>query len=387
MTDLLCRLFIKNHTEVSNPDVRRRHGTLVSTVGILFNLLLCLGKMLAGALSGSVSIVADALNNLSDAGAQIISLISFKLSAKPADRDHPFGHARIEYVASMAVSFLIILIGFELLKSSAQKLFNPTEETVFSLISVVILAVSIVVKVWLYLFNRRVAKKIDSGVMRATAADSLSDAGATAAVLLSSLVLKFFHIDVDAYVGIAVSVLILIAGIKVLNEAKNLIIGEAPDADVVLSIKNIVGQYPGALGIHDMVVHNYGVGAIIVSLHIEVDGAVDIFATHDMIDNIEKHLNEELGIRATIHMDPIVTGDEEVAAVRSQVEAAVHEIDPAFNIHDFRFVRGNTHTNLIFDLVVPFECKTPERQLLELVDQKMKSVNEQYCTVVTIDKA
>lgn len=387
MSELLCRLFIKNHKNVSDPTVRRQHGTLVSTVGILLNLLLCAGKMLAGVLSGAVSITADALNNLSDAGAQIISLISFKLSAKPADRDHPFGHARIEYVASMAVSFLIILIGFELLKTSVSKLFHPTESTVFSLISAIILAVSIVVKVWLYLFNRRIAKKIDSGVMRATAADSLSDAGATAAVLLSTLVLNFFQIDVDAYVGIAVSILILVAGIKVLNEAKNLIIGEAPDDDVIQSIKQIVGEYPEALGIHDLVVHNYGVGAVIVSLHIEVDGSVDIFATHDVIDNIEKRLNDELGFRATIHMDPIVTGDDEINAIRAQVLSAVKELDPAFEIHDFRFVRGNTHTNLIFDLVIPFECRMKEQELLALVDQKMKSVDPKYCTVITVDKA
>ncbi|MBR4873084.1 MAG: cation transporter [Clostridia bacterium] len=358
---------------------------MASTVGIICNLLLFGGKLAAGLLTGAVSITADAINNLSDAGSQIISFISFKLSSKPADRDHPFGHARIEYVASMAVSFLILLVGFELLKSSVTKIFNP-EETKFRLISAIILAASIVVKLWLCLFNRQIAKKIDSQVMRATAADSLSDACATAAVLVSSLVLRFFGIDVDAYVGIAVAILILIAGIKVLGEAKNLIIGEAPDADVVKSIRDIVGQYPEALGIHDMVVHNYGAGAIIASLHIEVDGSVDVFKTHDTVDNIEKHLSEALGIRTTIHMDPIVTGDEEVAATRAWVAETVHSIDPAWNIHDFRFVRGETHTNLIFDLVIPFECTLSPREAAEKVEQTIRTNDPHYFTVITVDR-
>ena len=386
MSDLLCKWFIKDHTQVSDPNVRRKHGTLVSVVGILLNLLLCAGKMLAGSLTGAVSMVADALNNLSDAGSQIISFISFKLSSKPADREHPFGHARIEYVSSMAISFLILLVGFELLKSSIEKIFNP-EETKFSVVSIVILAVSIAVKLWLCFFNRRIAKKINSEVMRATAADSLSDAGATAAVLVSSLILHFFHVDIDAYVGIAVAIVILVAGIKVLGEAKNLIIGEAPDEDVVRAIREIVAEYPEALGIHDLMVHNYGVGAIIASLHIEVDGATDIFRSHDMIDNIEKRLGDELGIRATIHMDPIVTDDEEVSATRAQVASAIREMDPSWDIHDFRFVRGETHTNLIFDLVIPFECKLSLSDIPALVEQRIKTVNPTYCTVITIDRA
>lgn len=385
MTHALCRLFIKNHENVSDPTVRRKHGTLASTVGILCNLLLFAGKLAAGLLTGAVSITADAINNLSDAGSQIISFISFKLSSKPADRDHPFGHARIEYVASMAVSFLILLVGFELLKSSVTKIFNP-EETKFRVISVVILAVSIVIKLWLCLFNRQMAKKIDSQVMRATAADSLSDAGATAAVLVSTLVLRFFGVDVDAYVGIGVAVLILIAGIKVLGEAKNLIIGEAPNEDVVKSIRDIVGQYPEVMGIHDLVVHNYGVGAVIASLHVEVDGSVDVFKTHDTVDNIEKHLNRELGIRTTIHMDPIVTGDEEVSSTRVWVTDIVHSIDAAWDIHDFRFVRGETHTNLIFDLVIPFECALSPREAADKVEQTIQSIDPHYFTVITVDR-
>ena len=386
MTHALCRLFIKNHENVADPAVRRKHGTLASTVGIICNLLLFGGKLAAGILTGAVSITADAINNLSDAGSQIISFISFKLSSKPADRDHPFGHARIEYVASMAVSFLILLVGFELLKSSVTKIFNP-EETKFRLISAIILAVSIVVKLWLCLFNRQIAKKIDSQVMRATAADSLSDAGATAAVLVSSLVLRFFGIDVDAYVGIAVSVFIFIAGIKVLIEAKNFIIGQAPDQRTVDTIKSVVLSSSEILGIHDLIVHSYGVSTTIASLHVEVDGNANVFKTHDAIDNIEKELFYSHGIQCTIHMDPIVTDDEAVNSMRIMISKIVSEIDEKWQIHDFRMVSGDTHTNLIFDAVIPFECKLKNAEVTELISAKIsQTLGENYFAVITIDK-
>lgn len=385
MTNLLCKLFIKNRDRTQDPAVRRQYGTLASVVGIIVNLLLCAGKMAAGIITGAVSITADAVNNLSDAASQIVSLISFKLSAKPADRDHPFGHARIEYVASMAVSFLVLLVGFELLKSSVTKIFRP-EPTRFDWVSIIILAVSVVAKVWLYLFNRKIAKRIDSSVMRATAADSLSDAGATLAVLVCAIILRFTGLDIDAYVGIAVSVVIIIAGIKILGEAKNLIIGEAPDADIVQAIRSIVEQYPEALGIHDLVVHNYGAGTVIASLHIEVDGEINVFRTHDIVDNIEKRLCSELGIRCTIHMDPIVTNNAEITETREKISAAMKELDSAWSIHDFRFVPGETHTNLIFDLVIPFECKLSEDAVKALVENKVKTIDETYFTVITIDR-
>lgn len=385
MTELLCKWFVRDRESINDPSVRRRYGTLVSVVGILVNLILSAGKMAAGVLTGAVSITADAVNNLSDAASQIVSLISFKLAAKPADRGHPFGHARIEYVASMAVSFLVLLVGFELLKSSVDKIFHP-EKTVFSMVSAVILAVSVLAKLWLCLFNRRVARKINSSVMRATAADSLSDAGATAAVLVSSIILRLTGLDIDAYIGIAVAVLIMIAGIKILGEAKNLIIGEAPDEDIVKAIRTIVGEYPEALGVHDLTVHNYGAGTVIASLHIEVDGAVDVFRTHDVVDNIEKRLCTDLGIRCTIHMDPIVTDDAEVSATRERVAAAVRALDETWSIHDFRFVRGDSHTNLIFDLVVPFECRLSEDDIRQQVEKMAKTLDPNYFTVITVDR-
>ena len=385
MIKLLCRLFVKDADNVASPEVRRRYGTLVSTVGILLNIVLCLGKLLAGWISGSVAMTADALNNLSDAGAQIISLISFKISSKPADRDHPFGHARIEYVASLIVSFLILTIGVELLRSSLEKLIHP-RETEFSLVAVIILGVSVLVKLWLCLFNRVISRRIGSKVMEATSADSLSDAGATAAVLVSTLILKFFGVDIDAYMGIAVAVFILVAGGKLLLETNNLLLGEAPDEEVVESIKRVVSLYPEALGIHDLVVHNYGPHRTIASLHVEVDGPQDVFHTHDVIDNIERQLVTELGISCTIHMDPIVTNDEEVTALREGVSALITEIDGAWKIHDFRFVKGDTHRNLIFDVVVPFECKLSDGEIARLVNERIKRIGEDCFAVITVDK-
>ena len=385
MTSLLVRLFVRNRDDVSSPTVRRAYGTMVSIVGILANVLLSVLKLIAGALTGAISVTADALNNLSDAGSQVVSLVSFKISAKPADRHHPFGHARMEYVASMIVSFLVLTVGVELLKQSVGKLISPAP-TAFSTVSVVILAVSIVVKVWLYLFNRRIAKRLDSSVMRATAADSLSDAAATAAVLASMLIARFTGFETDAYMGIIVSVVILIAGLKILNETKNSILGGAPDPVVVEGICHLCGEYPEVLGIHDMIVHNYGPGNTIASLHVEVDGAADVFVTHDVIDTIEKRLYDELFVHATIHMDPIVTDDERVNALRETTLAVVRSIDDRLNIHDFRFVEGKTHSNLIFDVSVPFELKMSDDALKREISSRVSIFEPSYFVVVTVDR-
>lgn len=387
MTELLTRLFVKNHTNTSDPHVRRAYGTLASITGIVLNLLLFVAKFLAGTFFGSVAITADAINNLSDAGSQIISLISFRISAKPADREHPFGHARIEYVASMIVSFLILLIGFELLRESVTKILYPDPPEA-SPIAVAVLAVSIAVKLWLGLFNRRLGRRIDSVVMRATAADCLSDAISTSAVLLATVILIYFpSVNLDAYMGVIVAILILIAGIKILNETKNSILGEAPSDEIVRQITELVESTPGALGLHDLTVHNYGPGHVLAALHVEVDGRVDVFETHDMIDNIERALRRDYGIEATIHMDPIVTDDDRITALREAVAHAVREIDPALRIHDFRFVAGTTHSNLIFDVVVPFEFRQTDDALRRAIADKISRLDPSYFTVVTVDRA
>ena len=385
MTSLLVRLFVRNHEDVKSPAVRRAYGTMVSVVGILANILLAVLKLFAGVISGAISVTADALNNLSDAGSQVVSLVSFKISAKPADRHHPFGHARMEYVASMIVSFLVLTVGLDLLKQSIGKLISPTETT-FSIVSVVILASSIVVKLWLWLFNRRIAKRLDSAVMRATAADSLSDAAATAAVLAAMLIARFTGFESDGYVGIAVSVVILIAGLKILNETKNSILGGAPDPAVVERVQALVGEYPEVLGIHDMIIHNYGPGNTIASLHVEVDGSADVFETHDVIDTIEKRLYAELFVHATIHMDPIVTDDERVNALRETTLAIVRSIDERLNIHDFRYVEGRTHSNLIFDVSAPFELKMSDEALKREIASCVSRFEPTYFVVITVDR-
>ena len=388
MTELLSRIFVKNHTEATNPRVRKGYGTLVSVTGIVLNTLLFAAKFLVGLLTGSVSITADAVNNLSDAGSQIISLISFRISAKPADREHPFGHARIEYVASMIVSFLVLLIGFELLKESVSKIITP-QPPERSWVAVWVLGGSILVKLWLGLFNRKIGRRINSSVMKATAADSLSDAVSTLAVLISTLILLLFPsvtVNLDAYMGVIVAIMILVAGAKILNETKNSILGEAPSDEVVRQITSLVENTPDALGIHDLTVHNYGPGHIIAALHVEVDGKRNVFETHDMIDNIEQTLRREYGIQATIHMDPIVTDDEQINALRARVAAAVCEIDPAIRIHDFRFVTGTTHSNLIFDVLIPFELKMKDDEVRRAVADKVSRIDPSYFTVVTVDR-
>ena len=387
MTNLLIKFFIRSPRDTASPAVRRAYGTLVSTVGIILNLLLAAGKFTVGLLFGAISVQADAVNNLSDAGSQIISLITFKIAAKPADRDHPFGHARIEYVASMIVSFFILLIGWELLSGSVDKVLHPTE-TVFSWLSVAVLGVSVLVKLWLCVFNRTLAKKIDSSVMRATAADSLSDAGATCAVLVATLVFKFTGWDPDAYMGILVALLILWAGIKILNDTKNSILGEKPSEETVAQIEAMVAEFreQGAIGIHDLVVHNYGPGRVMASLHVEVDGDADIYASHDMADLIERRLAVECGIEATVHMDPIAIRDPRVSELRAYAEAIVTEIDDRLRIHDFRIVPGETHTNLIFDIAAPFELTMTSADLRAKVADEIHKRNDHLFAVITVDR-
>ena len=385
MADFILRLFVKDHNNVKDPAVRQKCGSAVAIIGIAVNLFLAGFKLFAGILSGAISITADAVNNLSDAGSQVVSLITFKISAKPADREHPFGYARIEYVASMIVSFLILFVSISLFSESIQKIIEPTEPD-YSILVMVILGVSVLAKLWLFFFGRSAGKKLNSDVIRASATDSLSDAGATFAVLVSAIIAKLSGVDIDGYMGVAVAVVIFIAGIKVLNETKNSILGSAPEPEVVDGIVKIALEYEEILGVHDMVVHNYGPGNTICSFHAEVDGKADVFATHDCIDNVEKRLFSEMGIRATIHMDPIVTDDEKVSALRVKVACAVKEIDVRMTIHDFRYVEGITHSNLIFDVTVPFEIKQDNERIKELVSDKISEIDPNYFAVITVDR-
>lgn len=389
MTDLLIKIFVKDHINPGKPEVRERYGVFSSIVGIITNLILAAIKLVAGLLSFSIAIVADALNNLSDAGSSLISFVSFKIAAKPADKEHPFGHARIEYVSSMIVSFLILLVGFELMKNSVSGLINKSGANLeITALTYVILAVSIVLKLWLGIFYKKVAKKISSSVVAAAAADSFSDCASTSAVLVSSIIVGLSGLwYVDSIVGLAVSVMIMIAGIKILNETKNSLLGEAPIQEVVDGIKHTVEKYPEVVGIHDMLVHNYGPKTYIVSFHAEVDGSQDIYMLHDAIDNIEREINEDMRILCTIHMDPIVTNDETVNELRAFTAATAKEICPEATIHDFRTVVGNTHTNLIFDLVLPFDVQGDPDKIVEDLQRLIFKKRENCYCVITVDRA
>lgn len=387
MTKFFFKTFVKGYREgeKNSPEVRRACGSAVSIVGIIANILLAAFKMLAGILSGAISITADAMNNLSDAGSQVVSFISFKISGKPADRDHPFGHARIEYVASMIVSFIVLLVGFELMTDSVGKIFNP-EPTTYNALVIVILVASIAIKLWLFVFGRSAAKKISSEVVKAAATDSLSDAIATSAVLASIIICSATGFDTDGYMGVIVAVIVMIAGIKILNETKNSILGSAPEPELIEEIIRITREYPEALGIHDMVVHNYGPGNTIASFHVEVDGMENVFHTHDVIDTIEKRLFCELSVRATVHMDPIVTDDERVNELREKVLALVRAIDERLDLHDFRFVEGVTHSNLIFDVNVPFEIKMSDDEVKRAISLKISELDPKFFAVMTVDR-
>ena len=373
-----------------NTDNRKKEGGVASLVGIIVNFLLSGFKLLAGLASSSVAIMADALNNLSDAGASVVTLISFKLAAKPADKDHPFGHARIEYIASMIVSFLILLVGFEVFSDSLGKLFLPDEvkKSEFSILTLVILGVSALAKIALGLYYLAVGKRIDSSALKASGVDSLTDSISTLAVLISSIIIKMTGLYmIDAVVGLVVSLLIFVAGIKVLNETKNSLLGEAPVKETVEDIEEIVARHTEILGIHDMMVHNYGPSNLVASFHAEVDGDGDIYYLHDVIDNVEREIHSELGIFCTVHMDPIVTNDETVNSLKSFLTDIVGSVLPEVKVHDFRVVVGQTHTNLIFDIVLPFESKISPDEAERLIKEAVfASRGDCYC-VITVDRA
>ena len=384
MLDYIVRRIIgeRNPTDLS---VRKTCGTIASIVGISINLLLFAGKFIAGTLAGSISITADALNTLSDAASSVISLVSFRISAKPADRDHPFGHERFEYVASLIVSFIILIIGFELFTDSIDKIIHPAE-TEFSLLAVCVLVVSICFKLILYFFYRSVGRAVDSSVMMASSADSLSDVVSTGAVLVALFVSHLTGINLDGYIGAAVSIFIFISGLKILNENKNHIIGTAPDPELVEKIKSEARSHPEILGIHDMMIHNYGTSRCFATFHAEVDGRDDIFKSHDVIDLIERDVFEKYGVQCVIHLDPIETDNELVNELREDIYESVKGIDERLSVHDFRLVPGVTHTNLIFDVFVPFEVTTGDEELRSLINAKVKSISTGYHTVITFDR-
>lgn len=383
LTRLLLKLFLRQHKNTC--DSRLKFGNFASIIGIICNLLLCALKGVTGVLVNSVSMVADAVNNLSDAGNSIISLIGFVMSGKPADKDHPYGHARVEYVSCMAVSFVILFFGLSLLKSSFTKLLTP-EPLAVGYVSVSILIISILLKMWMSLFYKKIAKIIDSDVLFANSRDSLNDVASTSAVLITSLIAMFTNINLDGYAGIVVSAFIIYTGIDIFRSTIDNLLGKTPDKALVNEISKKVLSYDGVMGIHDLVVHNYGPDSIFATVHVEVSVHDDILSSHDLIDNIERDFAKNMKINMVIHLDPVITDDVETNNLRNKVKTIINNIDSQLNMHDFRMVKGETHSNLIFDVVVPDSCKIPIPQLVEEIEGKVKDIDENLFAVITIDR-
>ena len=386
MITLLSKIFIKNRENCSSAEVRSAYGTLCSIFGIFLNVVLAVAKMIAGSLSGSVAITADAVNNLSDAGSSVISLIGFRMSGKKADRDHPFGHGRMEYISGVIVSVIIILMGIELLKNSIYKIISPTPPTA-SVATVIILVFSVCVKLYMAFYNGSIGKKIGSSSLLAVKYDSLSDSVATSVVLISTLVGAYTDINIDGLAGAAVSLFVVWAGIKSMKETITPLLGQPADEKLTEKVTEIVMAHPVSHGIHDLVIHDYGVGRLMISLHVEVDGTGDIYKLHDAIDNIENELAEKLSCEAVIHMDPIALYDENRNRLKDIVSAFVAGIDSSLHIHDFRIVPGPTHTNMIFDVVKPFDMRMTDDALKKRICEGIEMLEDgKYRAVVTIDK-
>ncbi|MCI2106188.1 MAG: cation diffusion facilitator family transporter [Intestinimonas sp.] len=384
MTQWLVRHFIARADDTADPAVRQSYGLLSGVIGIILNLLLSGGKFLAGVLSGSIAITADAFNNLSDAGSSVVTLVGFQIAGKKADDAHPFGHGRMEYLSGLAVAVAILLVGVELAKSSVKKIFVP-EATNFSLVSVGVLLTSILVKLWMNRFNHSLSRHIHSTAMAATAADSLSDVAATSAVLLGTLVDYFLQVNIDGWVGLAVAAFILRSGWGAAKDTLDPLLGQNPDPELVRGVEETVMAHSEIMGMHDLIIHDYGPGRRMLSLHAEVPASADVMAMHDVIDNTERELHEKFHVEAVIHMDPLDTNDETVRMLRDKVASIAREIDPVLSTHDFRMTAGPDHKNLIFDVVVPHTFPLSDEQVRAAFTESVKQLGENYYTVISID--
>lgn len=386
MTKLLLRFFIKNYDNTSDPVVREKYGTLGSIVGIIVNILLSAAKYVIGVISKSVSITADAINNLADAASCIVTLISFKMAARKPDKEHPYGHGRIEYIAALAVGFLVELMGYELIKSSVEKIRNP-EDVVFSVPAVIVLLVSISGKVWLFLFNRFLGNRIQSPAMLAVAKDSLSDTTATLVAAVSLVLSVFTDLPVDGYLGIIVSLFILSSGFGILKESVSILLGTPPEKETVDKLISFILSHEEIIGIHDLVIHSYGATRTFASIHAEISSDSDILSAHDTIDNIEKAVKERFSIELSIHMDPVENNNHKVISLKEMTTKAVIGISDELSIHDFRIVDGPTHTNLIFDVVVPHGFEISDDRLIGMIKEKINEADSRYFCVITVDNS
>lgn len=381
MTNFLINLFIKDKENVQDRNVRERYGMLSSITGVIVNILLSVFKLIIGVIASSMSIISDALNNISDAGSSIVTMLGFKMSQKKVDADHPWGHGRMEYISAFIVDILIILVGFELLQSSVDKIINPELPSI-SNVTIILLVVAIIVKLWLFVFYKKIAKTISSAAIKGNAYDSISDSISTFAVLISALVAKFMSISIDGYVSLLVSVFILITGFKALKEIIDILLGMKPDPEFVKEIEEFAVKYETIEGIHDIMVHDYGPGRKIVSFHAEVPANSDICKAHDIIDQMEQDIFEEFGCITTIHMDPIVVDNEEINKMRKETEEIVKSINEKFSIHDFRMTDGGERINLIFDLVIPTDEKVNVEETVTKIQNEIHNKNKKYYAVI-----
>lgn len=385
MTKLLLKVFVKDYENVKDTGVRKAYGKLAGIVGIVSNILLCIMKVAIGIFTSSIAVVADGINNLADASSSVITLIGFKLASLPEDKEHPYGHARIEYLTGLLVSVLIIVVGVQLFRSSAGKVMHP-DEFVFSTATVAVLVAAIAIKVWQAMFNIGLGKRIDSVALIATGTDSRNDVIATSAVLIAVIITKLSGFQLDGYMGCVVALFIIWSGISLVKETVSPLLGEAPDEELVRSIAEMTESFDGVLGIHDLMVHNYGPGKVFASVHIEIDADGDIMAAHDMIDNIEKTVSSALNIELVAHMDPIKTNDPQLTQMKKIITELLSDMEGIVSIHDFRMVQGPTHTNIIFDAVIKHDCKYTQEEIKDIIKKRVQEVNPSYFVVITFDK-
>ena len=385
MTDLILRIFVRDHKNTEDPAVRDKCGRVAGAVGIVTNFLLFLMKIIVGTVFHSVSVTADAVNNLTDSGSSVVTLIGFKMASKPADEKHPFGHARIEYLSGVIVSFIVIFLGLQLGMSSIEKILTP-EENALTPVALVVLVISILAKLWQCLFYRKVGRMIKSESVEATSKDSRNDVIATSVVLLGAVITMLTGVNLDGYMGAAVALFNVFSGVQLTISTADPLLGQAPEGELVQTITEKMLSYPGIIGMHDLAVHNYGVGRCFASAHCEVDAKNDILVSHDLIDNIERDFSRDLGIHMVIHLDPVIVGDARTDALHCKVQSLVTALYPTVTIHDFRVIWGVTHSNIVFDAAVPFAVKDSDAVITQKLEAEIQKLDPDYRTVVTIDR-
>lgn len=386
MTDLILRIFVRDHKNTEDPAVRDKCGRVAGAVGIVTNFLLFLMKIIVGTVFHSVSVTADAVNNLTDSGSSVVTLIGFKMASKPADEKHPFGHARIEYLSGVIVSFIVIFLGLQLGMSSIEKIITP-EENALTPVALIVLVISILAKLWQCLFYRKVGRMIKSESVEATSKDSRNDVIATSVVLLGAVITMLTGVNLDGYMGAAVALFIVFSGVQLTISTADPLLGQAPEGELVQTITEKMLSYPGIIGMHDLAVHNYGVGRCFASAHCEVDAKNDILVSHDLIDNIERDFSRDLGIHMVIHLDPVIVGDARTDALHRKVQSLVTALYPTVTIHDFRVIWGVTHSNIVFDAAVPFAVKDSDAVITQKLEAEIQKLDPDYRTVVTIDRS